>query len=515
VIYSIAPSPKDVNLIWIGTDDGHIQITRDGGKNWENVTPPELTPWSKLAQMDASHFDSASAYGAVNRFRLDDLRPYIYRTHDAGRTWQKIVEGIPDDEPVNTVREDPERKGLLFAGTEKAVYVSFDDGDHWQSLRLNLPASSIRDLVIHEDDIAVGTHGRSLWILDNITPLRQLPIAKDSATATLFKPQLTYRIRRNNNTDTPLPPEEPAGKNPPDGAMIDYVLPEGTTGPVTIEIQDSAGKLVRRFSSADRPDTVNEHELNIPTYWIRPSQAVSTKPGMHRFVWDLHYPSPASISREFPISAIYRDTPRYPLGPSVVPENYSVKLTVNDMALTQPLEIRIDPRVKASHEQLRAQLEIESKIAAAMQQSFDALKQVMSLREQLRTASTQARHSEIKLAISELDQKAAALQGTREGSTFLSSVEGRSLSRLNVALTNMLETVDSADTAPTTSQVAIFGRVQATLTQQLDIWKRMRTQDVPELNKRLKQGGLKEIDAERLASFAPTWREMKRAAGDD
>ncbi len=173
VIYSIAPSPKDVNLIWAGTDDGQVQVTRDGGKTWKNVTPPELTPWSKLAQMDASHFDTATAYAAVNRFRLDDLHPYIYRTHDGGQSWQKIVNGLPDDAPVNTVREDPERKGLLFAGTEHTVYVSFDDGDHWQSLRLNLPATSIRDLVIHQDDVVVGTHGRSFWILDNITPLRQ------------------------------------------------------------------------------------------------------------------------------------------------------------------------------------------------------------------------------------------------------------------------------------------------------------------------------------------------------
>ena len=224
VIYSIAPSPKDANLIWAGTDDGLIHVTRDGGKNWQNVTPPELTPWSKLAQMDASHFDTPTAYAAVNRFRLDDLHPYIYRTHDGGKSWQKIVSGLPDNEPVNTVREDPERKGLLFAGTERSVYVSWDDGDHWQSLQMNLPPTSIRDLVIHHDDVVVGTHGRSFWILDNITPLRQFSREVAEAPAHLYAPQLTYRVRRNNNTDTPLPPEEPAGQNPPDGAMIDYWL---------------------------------------------------------------------------------------------------------------------------------------------------------------------------------------------------------------------------------------------------------------------------------------------------
>ena len=290
VIYSIAPSPKNGNMIWAGTDDGLIHVTRDGGESWENVTPHELTPWSKIAQMDASHFDTATAYAAVNRFRLDDLHPYIYRTHDGGETWQKIVNGLPD-EPVNTVREDLERKGLLFAGTERSVYVSFDDGDHWQALKLNLPATSIRDLVVHNDDVVVGTHGRSFWILDNITPLRQAGAQIASAPSHLFAPQMTYRIRRNNNTDTPLPPEEPAGQNPPDGAMIDYWLSSGASESVVLEIRDDAGNLVRRFSSADKPEHVNEKELNVPTYWLRPARTLSAAPGMHRFIWDL------SISR--------------------------------------------------------------------------------------------------------------------------------------------------------------------------------------------------------------------------
>src|SRR5438445_568138 len=265
VIYSLALSPKDVNLIWAGTDDGLIHVTHDGGKTWQNVTPPELTPWSKLAQMDASHFDAATVYAAVNRFRLDDLHPYIYRTHDGGESWTKIVSGIPDDEPVNTVREDPEHKGLLFAGTERTLYVSFDDGDHWQSLRLNLPATSIRDLIIHGDDIVVGTHGRSFWILDNITPFRKINSEVVGSDAHFFAPQTTYRVRRDNNTDTPLPPEEPAGENPPDGAILDYFL-RSSAGEVGIEIMDTAGKLIRKFSSAGKPEAVDEKKLNIPTY---------------------------------------------------------------------------------------------------------------------------------------------------------------------------------------------------------------------------------------------------------
>ena len=207
-----------------------IWITRDAGKNWHDITPPELTPWSKVAQLDASHFDQNTVYAAVNRFRLDDLHPYIYRTHDGGQTWQKITNGLPDDAPVNVVREDPVRQGLLFAGTEHAVYVSFNDGDSWQSLQLNLPASSMRDLVIHDDDLVVGTHGRSFWILDDITPLRQISDQVAASSAFLFKPELAYRVRRNVNTDTPLPPEEPAGKNPPDGAIFDYYLQVGRDG---------------------------------------------------------------------------------------------------------------------------------------------------------------------------------------------------------------------------------------------------------------------------------------------
>ena len=246
VIYTVAPSPLDGNRIWAGTDDGLIHLTTDAGRNWTDVTPPQIGPWWKISLMDASHFDAKSAYAAVNTIRLDDLHPHIYRTHDNGKTWQEIVRGIPSDENVNVVREDPQRRGLLFAGTERGVYVSFDDGDNWQSLRLNLPATSVRDLIVKDDDLAIATHGRGFWILDNITPLRQLkPNENDTL---LFKPQTALRVRWNSNTDTPLPPDEPAGENPPEGAMIDYSLGENNAGPVTLEIKDSKGEVVRRYA---------------------------------------------------------------------------------------------------------------------------------------------------------------------------------------------------------------------------------------------------------------------------
>jgi len=516
VIYSLAPSPKDLKLIWAGTDDGLIHVTLDGGGNWQNVTPPELTPWSKIAQMDASHFDIATAYAAVNRFRLDDLHPYIYRTHDSGKTWQKIVNGIPDNEPVNTVREDPESKGLLFAGTERTVYVSFDDGDQWQSLRLNLPATSIRDLVVHQDDIVVGTHGRSFWILDNITPLRQIDAKLAASDAYLFAPPLTYRVRRNNNTDTPLPPEEPAGQNPPDGAMIDYVLKSDATGPVAIEISDEAGKPVRHFSSTDKPEPVNEKELNIPTYWIRPVRILSTQAGMHRFVWDLHYPPPDSLEHEYPISAIYHDTPRTPLGPAILPGKYTVKLTVNGTSYTQPLIIKMDSRVKTTVDGLRQQFELEMKINEAMHRDYQTLQQVRSLRKQLKNLTERSRQGQVKESVAALESKAAEVEGGEGGygRTFLSTSEGRSLTRLTAGLNILMAAVDSADAAPTTQAVSTFNDLNNALDQQLARWEEIKTKDVPELNLKLKRSGEPQLNPE-AATATEGLQSNHDGAGDD
>ena len=504
VIYSIAPSPKDANLIWAGTDDGLIHVTRDGGRNWQNVTPSELMPWSKVAQVDASHFDTPTAYAAVNRFRLDDLHPYIYRTHDGGKSWQKIVNGLPENEPVNTVREDPERKGLLFAGTERSVYVSWDDGDHWQSLKMNLPPTSIRDLVVHHDDVVVGTHGRSFWILDNITPLRQFSPEVVGSIAHLFAPQVTYRVRRNNNTDTPLPPEEPAGQNPPDGAMIDYWLKSGEFV-VTLEIVDaSSGKLVRRFSSADKPEPVNSKEFNVPMYWVRPAQSLSSAPGMHRFVWDLTYPAPDVLTRDYPISAIYHDTPLYPLGATVLPGKYLIALEISGQSYqryTQTLDVKMDPRVKTSAEDLRRQFELDQKIAGALHRDYEAVQQVRSLRAQLKALSG---HAAIAKAAAELEAKAAAIEGDEGGygTLYLSTPEGRSLARLNSGFSALVSALDTADAAPTTQQVAMFGELDKALEEKLSAWGQLRSKDIPALNEQLKKAGLPLIDLQKPVAGA-------------
>ena len=413
--------------------------------------------------MEASHFDDESAYAAVNRFKLDDLRPHIYRTHDDGRSWKEIVNGIPNNEVVNAVREDPVRRGLLFAGTERAVYFSLDDGEQWQPLRLNMPATSIRDLVIHDDDIVVGTHGRSFWILDDMTPLRQLDPKVSSASVYLFKPKLIYRFRRNKNTDTPLPPEEPAGKNPPDGVIIHYRLASAARTPVVLDILDAAGRTIRSFSSADSVEPV-EPGFNAPTYWLRPPQRVATGPGMHRFVWDLHYAPPKVLAHEYPISAIFGDTPRFPLGPAVLPGVYTVRLTVDGKANSQPLTVKMDPRVQISEAGLRLQHDIGVRMNDAIGRDFAALAQVRERRGVLRTERAGAKAGEVADSLAALD---SLLLGIESGS-------GRNLVRLNAELATILDTVEGADAEPTTQVVATAAYLEQTLASVLSEWSEIQ-----------------------------------------
>jgi photosystem II stability/assembly factor-like uncharacterized protein len=498
VIYSLAPSFQDVNTLWAGTDDGLIHLTRDGGKTWKDVTPPGMTAWSKVAQLDAGHFDPATAYAAVNRIRLDDQRPHIYRTHDGGKTWQEIVHGLPDHAPVNTVREDPVRKGLLFAGTERAVFVSFNDGDDWQSLRLNMPATSIRDLVIHEDDVVVGTHGRSFWILDDITPLRQLDEKVATAAAHLFQPQVAYRVRWDLNPDTPLPPEEPAGKNPPDGAMIDYHLKEAATGPVTLEILDSRDKLVRRYSSSDQPEPVNEKELDIPTYWIRPTRILSAAAGAHRFVWDLHYPPPEGASRSYPISAVYGDTPSEPRGPLVLPGKYTVRLTVGGQTFTQPLTVKMDPRVKTPLGGLEQQFTLSMQCFEGAQQAQKSLGQVHKLREQIKERRDQAKPGPLLEALEALDRKAAELAGNEPARRGPPRVRPNvvTLGQLSGDLIRVLEILQGADEVPTTQAVHAVGEARQSLAELLTRWGELKDKEIKSLNEQLRQANLPELRLE-------------------
>jgi photosystem II stability/assembly factor-like uncharacterized protein len=492
VIYAVAPSPLDGGRIWAGTDDGLIHVTVDGGGSWKNVTPSELRPFAKVSIMEASHFDAMTAYAAINTFRLDDLRPHIDRTRDGGTSWTHITNGIPDGGSVNVVREDPKRKGVLFAGTEQAVYVSFDDGDHWQSLRLNMPATSIRDLVIHDDDVVVGTHGRGFWILDDIEPLRQFDAT--GTDATLFRPARAWRFRWSKYPDTPLPPDEPAGQNPPDGAIIDYSLKTAASGPVTIEILDASGNLVRRYASsgsgpaagepprrtgakppAEKSETrapVEEKggvpetaappkdEGQVPGYWIRPPQTLSGAAGMHRFVWDLHYTPVPGLRVTYPISAIPHDTAPAPTSPWVMPGDYVVRLTVNGKSYTQPLTVAIDPRVETSTAGLMQQFTVSRQVYDDLMQVQAAIEGIDSMRK--RTPKPAAA----------LDLKLAALRGdTLEPGEGPVAGQENTLSGLSGSLRNLLTLLESADLAPTTQAIAAANEKHVAVGEVLKQWR--------------------------------------------
>ena len=489
VIYTVAPSPLDANRIWCGTDDGVIHLTTDGGKTWTDVTPPNISAWQKISLIEAGHSDSNTAYAAVNTMRIDDLRPHIFATHNGGKTWTEIANGIPAGQIVNAVREDPERKGLLFAGGEKGVYVSFDDGANWESLRLNLPASSVRDLIIKNDDVIVATHGRGFWILDNITPLRQLN--RTQREDLLFKPQTAMRVRGNLNTDTPLPPDEPAGQNPPDGAMIDYFLSKDATGPVTIEIKDGKDQSVRKYSSADVPVEANPKRLRIPSYWIRPLQSVSTKAGMHRFLWDMHYTSVPGVEPEFPISATYRNTAPEATSPWAVPGDYTVMLTVGGKTFSQPLTIEMDPRVKTS--------------AADLQQQFDLSWKLYQLR--LKLAPIGKKFGDVAEQLTKLKAKAAErpditqkLEAFAQTLTKFGPPHPRpgappSLFVLE-STTRLFNDIQGADAAPTAAVKIAVTDIETKVEPMMDGWHKLLESDLPALNQELKRAGFPEIKTE-------------------
>lgn len=492
VIYALGLSPLDEKFIWTGTDDGLVHRTTDGGKRWVNITPPELTAWSKVAGIDAGHFDGQTAYVAVNRLRLDDLRPYVYRTHDGGATWKKIVVGLPSRGPVNAVREDPYCKGLLYAGTERAVYVSFDDGDNWQPLRLNMPATSIRDLVVHRSDLVVGTHGRSFWILDDITPLRRLAARPSLAGGCLYPPDTAVRVRWNKNTDTPLPPDEPGGENPPDGAIIDYVVPPGASA-VSLEIFDRSHRLVRRFTGSDPPEYVDTTKIPIPTYWIRPPMRLLTTPGMHRFIWDMHVPPPDTVPRGYPMTAIVHNTPLMPKGPWVTPGRYDVVLTIDGKKMEGSISVVMDPRLKISAAALKQQFDLSMTC-------FRALDQILQLRNAFRALSAQIVAVEGRIAdapladsLRSLERRMKALQGedTMEDVDILYfDDEDSSLSKVNINSMRMkmlylMMTIQSVDAQPTPVQIAAVHEQQNTLDGMSTWWKKIRSTGLAKINMQL------------------------------
>jgi hypothetical protein len=406
------------------------------------------------------------------------MRPHILRTHDSGKTWVEIVNGIPDGAPVDVVREDPKRKGLLYAGTERQVYVSFDDGDHWQSLRLNMPATSIRDLIIKDDDVVVATHSRGFWILDDVTPLRQLAPAIADAEAFLFQPETAIRVRWDMNTDTPLPPDEPAGQNPPDGAILDYTLGPSASGTVTLEISDSAGKLVRRYSSDDRAEPVDLNTLAIPAYWVRPVHALSNAPGMHRFLWDMRYTPVREGRGNYGMQAIYHDTPASNEAPWVNPGTYTAKLTVNGKSYTQPLTVKMDPRVKTSSADLTQQFTLSKQLYDDILVASKCIEEAAALRKKIDSgAKTDASDA--------LDKKIAAIAGgggggRGGGGRFAPGGGPDTLASVQGALSNLLRLAQGADVAPTPQVVAAAEDRRKALASLLERWRALK-QETPEL----------------------------------
>jgi photosystem II stability/assembly factor-like uncharacterized protein len=499
VVYTIAPSPVDSNTLWAGTDDGLIQVTRDNGKNWKNVTPPEIGPWAKVSIMDASHSDANVAYAAINTFHLDDLRPHIFRTRDGGKSWKEIVTGIDSGATINVVREDTKRKGLLFAGSETQVWFSLDDGDHWHSLRLNMPATSIRDLIVKDDDIAVGTPGRGFWILDDITALRQWSEAAANADVTLFKPATATRVRYSMYTDTPVPPDEPHAENPPDGAIIDYYLKRDASS-ATLEILTPAGRVVRKFSSSDPAEPVKDVG-NWPSYWFRPAQVLSTKAGLQRYAWDLHFTAPAGEC-SLPISATPQNTKCEPEGIWVQAGQYTAKLTVDGKSYTQSFTVRMDPRVRATAAALQQQYALSLSLYDATFESPANAAKARGLRAQLAERRAQAGAAAGEIAI--LDKKLADLAGPentgRAGRGGGGGGRGRggapaapSFGTIAGEFAAPMNAIQEADAAPTTALVNAANEKLKTYASLKAQWDAIVKADVPALNAALKKAGAQPV----------------------
>ena len=490
VIYALGPSPRSMDTLWAGTDDGLVWLTRDGGAHWSSVTPPELIPWSKVTQIEPSHFDVDTAYVSVSRLRIDDQRPYLYRTRDGGKSWQSIAAGLPDA-PVNSVREDPERRGLLFAATETAVWVSYDDGDHWDSLQLNLPHTSMRDLLIHDADLVVATHGRSFWVLDDISRLRQLTGAplKD---ARLFRPAAAYRVHRSTWTDTPLAPDEPLAANPPPGAVIEFFLAHDARQPVTLEIIDSAGRLVRRFRSDDAPVPSAEElarEL-IPAYWLKPPRVLPASGGLHRWVWNLRYAEPVATTHGYPISAVPHATPRQPEGPLALPGSYLVRLSVDGRKLEQPLTLKPDPRVRLPEGALADQLRLATDLAGLLTESSQSLLTAQSQQAQLKALKPTGAAAQ---AVADYQARLTALLESKdEGSAASPKPAGtpqQLLPDVQGHISALYEDLLRGDAAPTAAQLAATAAARETLAGLLTGWRALQA-ELPDLNRQLQAAGL-------------------------
>lgn len=505
VIYAVAASYKTAQTIWAGTDDGLVWITRDGGANWSNITPPNLGPWSKIAQIDASRFDDDTAYLAVNRMRIDDMRPYAFRTHDGGKTWQSISAGLPDDAPVNAVRADPVQKRLLYAATEHGVFVSLDEGDHWTPLQYNLPHTSMRDLLVHDDDLVVATHGRSFWVLDDVEPLREL--AANSQAPVLFKPADAWRVRRDNYTDTPMPPDEAMGENPPNGAIIDYDLKQAAQSPVKLEILDSSGKVLRTYSSTD-PVTPTPEQLRtnlIPPYWPKIHRPLPASAGMHRWVWDLRMTAPTSPRYEYPISAVAGRTPLVPQGPLVLPGTYTVRLTAGGQTETQPLTVKMDPRIHTSPSDLEGLHTAEMAMYSTLNDIAGADLAAHSLQEQIEAkdkASIASQLAPYDAALKKL-LGGGRSRGGESAPEQAGAKTAPALDEVTAEAGQLYAELDQADEPATQTLLSNASHVEDEAKAALPGWEDFRTNQLPKINDVLRHAGRPEINLSKPAENLP------------
>jgi photosystem II stability/assembly factor-like uncharacterized protein len=482
VVFTIAPSPLNRYLIWAGSDTGLIHLTRDGGKNWKDVSPQGLSDWSKISLIEASHFDPAVAYAAVDRSRLDDQTPYIYRTRDYGATWQLVTNGVSSPAFLRAVREDPQSRGLLFAGTEFGVYVSFDDGDHWQSLQLNLPITSVRDLTIHGDDLVIATHGRSFWILDNITPLRQALEARKASGPWLYRTATAVRIDNDSFSGTPLPPEEPTADNPPHGAMIDYFL-QSPASAIRLEVFDAQQNLVRNFSS---DDPVTKHPpLPVAERWFPKPEVLEKTGGTHRFVWNLTWGNSGGPSADEDSEM------RNPSGPKAVPGIYQIRLTVDGKAQNQSLKVVMDPRSPATPEVLAQQLKLGQQMFGETMEARRALGEIGSVQKQLAEVQQKlgAQSAQLKSALAEAESAINKILTNKEHA----AGENPGLQDAYTGLASALRVVESGDRAVPSQAIAVYEESSQQVKARTAEWAGFKQTRLAQLNQQLREANLAPI----------------------